>query len=263
MYYYEIRHKKERFGKPVLVAEDKLCLATGFRSVYGFDKETADRIISSRSSAGLKGKAVYADVLLIDFDDEYEEADKLRESLVERGIGFSTFNSGNRSIHFHIPHPPVFQPWLPKAHKQWIAANCPKADVSFYHPAGLFRLPLTIHEKTGKLKVEIETHQGEMIELTEPVKQKSSFRPVDLDTKSKAALKHRLFLNLTKRVGSGGRSMHISCMLARDCAKLGMSEIEALNIISKWNSNFAEPPHSVDTLEAKIEYEYRKFTTLE
>lgn len=254
-YYFEIRSSKERVGAPVLIPASKLTLTTGFRSVYGFTEETAEHIKQTRSTAGLKGTPVYAEEILIDFDDQYDEANKFRESLIKDNISFTAYDSGNRSVHFHVPHAPICEEWVPLAHKQWVLSRTKLADTSFYHAVGMFRLPLTVHEKTGKLKLVVDSHEGALLTLTKPAKPE---RITSLKADSSGKLKHRFFLNLTKRVGSGGRSTHVSCMLARDAYRLGLSEDECFAQVKKWNDNFASPPHSDDTLRSKIEYEYRK-----
>ena len=85
---YEVRPAVRRMGRVKLVSYNELDQHTGFRSMFGFDEDTVNLIKDNNSTAGLEGIPIYGDEVLIDFDDEYEAADELAETLREKGIGF-------------------------------------------------------------------------------------------------------------------------------------------------------------------------------
>ena len=98
----------------------------------------------------------HSDVVLLDFDDCKDEARKFYTFIKERGYTFRVYDSGNRSIHFHIKRDYIASSLLPKMDKAWVSKYAPKADLSLYSSMHFYRLPNTVHSETGKKKVLIE-----------------------------------------------------------------------------------------------------------
>ena len=238
----------ERHGGPKLVSSKELPALTGFRSVFGYPPETAHVIVSQDSTRNLLKRSVYTDELLVDFDDAYEAAEELRELLVSGGIAFTRYDSGNRSVHFHISVMPMRGPTVPQSQRSWIHANAPLADVTVYRHSSLFRLDGTVHTKTGKKKVLLETVKGKRlkIEVTTPTK------VVDVTPRTSTMQLERA-INIPR--AQGGRTVHAwtICNYAR---KAGFNEDEAYSMLSQWNSRKAAPPLREEVLWKKLSEAY-------
>jgi len=251
---YEHRNSKYRKGPPTLVSGKALEGLTGFRSTFGFPRETAAWIRKHESTKGMTHVSVYCDIIFVDFDDEPLQAAKAATFLQDAGIGFSLWDSGNRSIHLHIPITPIEGTWVAKAVKTWVKTNLGPSDLSFYHPAGMFRLGRTKHKKTGRHKIELKSFPGTPVLLTyEP-----AFEPKALPKLDSAQILFRWKLNLLTPKNAGGRSTHISCCLAKDAVRLGIPFEAALSQIQEWNKRFARPAHSPEAVARKVRYEYGK-----
>lgn len=155
-HYYEVRHSLRRYGKIQFATKEELSQHIGFQSAFGFDRDVMEICQKENSLKPLKALPVYCDTLLMDFDSNDEAASKFElDKLV--GINYQKFHSGNRSIHFHIKIFPIIDNSVPMRIKQWVKKHAPEADLSFYHHGGLYRLPGTIHDKTSKPKVELNS----------------------------------------------------------------------------------------------------------
>ena len=264
MIYYEHRTTKIRQGPPRLVTRDELDQRRGFRSVYGWPQEAADHVRNTGLSSGLKWFSVYSDDLLLDFDDQPAAADRAGSWLHENGIAYTMWNSGGRSVHFHIPIEPMLGQSVPVSQKQFVAATFPGADLAFYHAAGMYRLPFTAHEKNpGQYKRPIIAYHpwptGHERPLVIPMINQPMFRPsasggssrdpADLD----AILTHMLF----KTVHEGeGRNKHAFNM-AKILKDLGHDYARALDTVEAWSDGFASPPIGRTELEATVRSAYR------
>lgn len=258
MIYYEHRTTKIRQGPPRLVTRDELDQRRGFRSVYGWPIEAADHVRTTGSSAGLKWFPVYSDDLLLDFDDNPGGTQAALDCLAAAGIGYSWWDSGGRSNHFHIPIEPMLGQSVPFSQKQFVAARFPGADLAFYHAAGMYRLPGTAHEKNqGQYKTLNEQVPGKILRI--PMISQPMFRPsasggssrdpADLD----AILTHMLF----KTVHEGeGRNKHAFNM-AKILKDLGHDYARALDVVEEWSLGFASPPVGRAELEATVRSAYR------
>lgn len=239
-YFVEIRATTRRTGPIRLVPLAEVDQHTGFRSVFCYSDEVADLIRESGSTRELQGVSVYSDTLFVDFDNQ--DPGPFRQALVERGVGFQAYDSGNRSCHFHIPVEPMEGPWVPLAQKQFMKGLAPEADLSFYHAAGQYRLPRTYHSKTGRPKTLIEQVEGKLLVIpkTEPREFRISLAGSD-------ASEEYLHLLLTQRAAVGARSMHLF-KIAITGAELGKTPEDVLDDLRYWNENFAERPHSDSVL---------------
>jgi hypothetical protein len=134
----------------------------GFRSVYLIDDTGKDWVRSHNgvSGFGASGLPVWGDKLYVEFDDSLEAARELYKRLVKDCIGFKIYESGNRSIHFHINRFIEPSPFAPGSDKVFVQGIAPKADMSLYRHLQPFRIEGTIHAKTGKPKVLLEEVLG-------------------------------------------------------------------------------------------------------
>lgn len=258
-YYIEIRATVRRTGPPILVPLEDVDNYTGFRSVYAYDRTVAQEIQAQGNTFNLRGKEVYSDCLLMDFDGA--DPINFREFLKREGIGYEEWHSGGRSVHIHIPIVPVFGDWVPAAQKAWVKEHCTdRADVSFYHPAGQFRLPRTFHFKyPGRCKMLIESHPGRVLEIAKPEPKKRAHAATMLD----GATREDFFMLATEHKDEGGRRPHIWKMCVAGI-EAGMDEYDVLDHIRWWNTRFCAPPHAdavlIKQLEQAFIYVRRKTT---
>jgi hypothetical protein len=135
----------------------------GFFSICSYTADQAQRMSVDRDS--IKGEPVYLDTLYCDFDDQPEAAAAFCELLIRLSVEFTTWDSGNRSVHYHIPIVPLHGAYAPYSQKVWMASNAPGCDLSFYHASGYFRLPNTVHRKTGRRKELIDSFDGQTLDI--------------------------------------------------------------------------------------------------
>ena len=249
-YYVEIRAGVRRTGPPRLVPLDEVSKHLGFRSVFCFDADTASLINELGSTSNLRGRPVYCDVLLLDFDQG--DPVEFREWLRSSGLAFETYDSGGRSIHFHIPVEPVFGPWVPAAAKKWVQQHSKGADISFYHPAGMYRLPGTFHAKhAGRSKHLIEEGGTNKLVLTEPPARET--RPFEA-----TGSREEFFLLLLESREPGGRQPFM-WRLAMTAAQAGMELEETLENVRWWNERQAQP-HPDHIVERQCLSAYNQLT---
>lgn len=176
-----VGYKTAYEGKMSILPISKLP-STGFATVYLYDKSAIDFI---NKYSAIKGYAatnpvVYSEVFYVDFDDCEEEARNFYKYLVNEGIWFKVYNSGGRSIHFHIRRVEQHSSNLPYSDRKWIESIAPKADMSLYQATRVFRMEGTLHHRTGKKKVLIEEVKGRPLEV--PILIKPSYTYESSDT---------------------------------------------------------------------------------
>lgn len=157
---------------------ESLLTSVGFRSVYMFNQEDAEIIKDRGSSKGFKYFNLHSDCLFVDIDikNDEEEAQALAdiEKLKASNIKFSLWSSGGRSYHLHIPHELKCSRHLPYTHKLIVEKLGIHCDHSLYRANSLFRLPGTIHTRTGKEKVLLGEYGTKELKFSiqiEPVKE--------------------------------------------------------------------------------------------
>jgi hypothetical protein len=150
MYYVEAAFYVS-LRKGNMIPVDKAMRERGFRSVYMFTKEDADKIIESGNSRGFSEYIPYSDTLFVDLDDPSFLPLAL-ENLEKLGWRYTYYSSGSKGYHIHITHNQCGGYGLPDLHKELALKVHPQADVSLYRTSSLFRIPGTIHQKTGKTK---------------------------------------------------------------------------------------------------------------
>jgi hypothetical protein len=249
-YWAEIRTAVRRTHAPRLVPLDQVDQHTGFRSVFAYDDATAERIREQGGTGGLRNVPVYADTLFLDFDGH--DPSEFREWLLGSGLSGFEFDSGNRSVHFHIPMQPVFGAWVPRACKLWVKKHAPTADISFYHPAGVYRLEGTYHPKQpGRCKTLTGMWGGEALVLPEPAAER--FAPAAAEETTP----EQFYTMLLQSVAEGGRRPR-AWLLATMAAECGMSFDEATDHLLWWNQHHCHPAHSADAIIKQVESAYRR-----
>lgn len=249
-----------KHGVPVrLVHAEDIEGLTGFRSVYAYPIKTCKWIKDNWSErfqtyGTVNGMAaaqlpVYSDMLFMDFDNDEESAYKYAECLKNWNITHGIWNSGGRSIHLHIPTMPKEGPHVPYSQRtfveEWGESIGAKADTSFYHAAGLFRLPGTVHEKTGNTKVCIGGHWGNTLDydLVEPR------RPSQVDENALASV----WRMLLTPVDQGHRHLHCYKVASQASSRLGWSPESILEHLLWWNEKQDEKYRlTKDDIEVKV-----------
>lgn len=242
--YYEVRIGKTRRREPALVLKDSLDYYRGFRSVYGFPDETAEIIRTQKSTRNLGSTLLYSDELLIDFDNNESAADAAGNWASAEGLDFSVWHSGGRSIHLHIAIVPMLGLAIPYKQKKFVEKFIPGADMSFYHAAGMFRLPGTFHEKNPGMSKQILAYSaGDALNLEESLGQ-FNFEPRYTRIQNHLVNKEsqEMILNylMFKTVNEGGRNQH-AYNIARACMDLGYTFQKTKEIVAYWNSTACSP----------------------
>lgn len=248
-YYVEVRASVRRVGAPRLVPLDQIYQHTGFRSVVSYDEKVAALIREQGGTANLRGQSVYADTLFMDFDGH--DPASFREWLIASGLGYIEYESGNRSVHYHIPIKPMYGPGVTDAMKAWTKKHAPSADISFLHNAGVYRLPLTYHPKQpGKSKQVVVSRPGPLLEL-------DAVAAEQFDAADAGGSREEFFTLLTQAVGEGKRQPR-AWLLATMAAECGMEFDEASEHLLWWNTWLVDPPHEPDVIIKQVESAYRR-----
>lgn len=240
-FYYEVRRTVERHGPPVYVQHGELVGMTGFRSVYGFDRETRDMILTRGSVRDLDGLPVYSDTLFIDFDG-MEGVNVLDNALRGEGIRYEVWDTGRRGVHFHIPIAPMFGPGVPYSQLRWVREHAPgEWDGTVYRPHSVIRLPGTMHEKNpGHGKEVLWASPGKTLiipALTPPPP--TSATPGSLDGTAKP--ESVFWSNILVPKSSPGRTNRVYYLgaLAREC---GVEYEAGLEAVRNWAVTWCSPP---------------------
>ena len=220
-------------------------------STYGYPTSTAVFITDKGNTRGLKNKEIYSDVLLVDADtnDEYVA---ILEKLVNLGIEFNTYHTGNRGGHIHIPIVPMQGTRVIYSQKKWMkdVGIWELVDTSIYREGGQYRLIGATHRKTGLKKELIQEYRGELLEVPlvtpPPVAQETV---VVREGTAEARIEYAVNLMTAKTEGS--RHMHFYILYKRGL-EAGLTPDEIFDDIRWYNETLCDPPHKVSDLEKKF-----------
>lgn len=275
---YELRKTTQRTGPVRLVSQEELGQSTGFRSIYGFCEEAIKHIQDTKTTAGLRGFELYSDVLLVDFDNQPEAADKFELYLMNMGtdvtsatalqfilqIGgnykYEKYDSGGRSIHFHVPLEPMQGSTIPESQKEWMKKIAPLADMSVYKTSGMFRLTGTFHHKNrGQYKRLITKEEGQLLSIPMIQVVEYKINSIDRISTEDSDLEYILMRLLVTKVVEGtiGRNNHLFKMAAI-CRDMGIGSNECEHLVHIWNSEYCTPPLQGTGIKSTINSAYRK-----
>lgn len=251
MMIYEWRKKLVRGGPPVLSSTKPE--GAQFRSVYAFPTTTVSIIQRQQSMKNLNGKMVASDTLLIDVDDS-THVDTCRDILLQLGIGFQEYTTGNRGCHFEIPIIPMMGVNVIYSQIQWLKSVglWDMIDTSIYKPAGQFRCIGAKHRKTGQFKRLVQEYKGpKILEITTlsppPVVVKNDW----LCEEGTPESEFDFFMNVLAERGEGKRHPHMYITFqAGKAAGLERAEIE--DCIRWWNQHMTYVPHTDQAIEKKL-----------
>lgn len=137
----------------------------GFSSLYAVTSDTKEAIGQEGTTRFFKG-VVWSPHLIIDCDTD-EATQEVGTWLDEKGYSYDAFTTGNRGMHFYIATNSDPSHLLPLAHKQFVQTTFKSSgvDTSIYTHLHLFRLPGTVHEKTGRPKELFHSAKGKVLEI--------------------------------------------------------------------------------------------------
>lgn len=162
-YIYRLFSTTADYGpRPSFVDTSKTELL-GFASLYQVTKETAEAVEQAGTVKGFKG-IVWSKRLWIDFDDE-DAARRADSKLKEMGYDYVCYTTGNRGLHYGILRNHAPSHLLPLLDKAWVKEHFPDADTSIYTHLHPFRIPGTLHEKTGRPKTLLFERGGRSLVL--------------------------------------------------------------------------------------------------
>lgn len=261
-FYVEIRAAVKRTGRVNLVPYNDKYRYVGFTSVYGFPKEAANKILKSNNTKRLDIFPVYSDVLYVDFDNAEEAAERFEDRIQQ--YNYEKYNSGGRSVHFHIPIKPMYGKNVPASQKKWVAdmsdfGEGPTADLTIYRHASLYRLPGTYHSKNpGRKKELVYKQQAAYIEpLTIENLPKVEF---GMSNPGYVAEDPKFFYSMlgkliNKEVDSGGRHKH-AYKIVMAARSSGLDIDRAKELLYKWNNQMCHPPKGEWELDKLIKWVY-------
>ena len=238
---YEYRPHLLRYGAPQLMPIEAAKGIVGFSSIYGFPAETARCIEDSGSTKDIYGMPLYSDILYLDYDSD-EGVEEARQILINMGVGFERFTTGNRGCHFHITTKPMTGPLVPSIQKAYVDLTFPHADLSIYKYTGIIRNTGTWHLKNpGKRKELVEEVSGKrlIIDLSPP-KDRDQTRVfyADLDPEEADIILGQRLLN---PISEGGRNNGLYILAYM--AKVAMyDKAAARDMLWQYNCTMIQPP---------------------
>lgn len=240
----------QRSGKLEFAQHQLLHLYTGFRSVYAFAARERDLLLSQQHMRRITHLPVIAIELLVDFDDHVDEAYAFRQLLDDRAIMYNMYDSGNRSVHFHIATTRQEGAWVPYAQREWVRQTAPAADLTVYRHTGLFRLPYTWHEKNpGHRKKLIVAQRGAMLDIP---RLEPKLVSVPVTAIGAADAQAKLAYGLRKHQVAGGRRVH-AWFLGAMAYDAGLGLDEAINMVLEWSQGYSYPVLDPDVVVTKVE----------
>jgi len=232
---------------------------TGFRGVYCFSEEIARIIRKSERSVGFDSFPVFSNELMLDFDHGIDEAKKAIKFAKDRDLSYSLFFSGAKGYHIEIPTVAKFGRNVPYSQKVLASRLRLECDLSLYRHASLYRLPGTVHDKTGKKKELLETYMGEAIldyNLQDMPQATFNFEGVE-DSDSFEIVLNRITL-LYKNPPDPRLSRTQKLFgIAAEIRKAGMCDVTATNLLLALNESWGDRGKDVQTVQRVIKEAFR------
>jgi hypothetical protein len=252
--FYLITPSHFHTSTPEFVHRDNLPSRTGFSSLYAVTKESAQAIVSARTTKGFKG-VVWSPELKMDFDT-YESGRRAESKLKEMGYGYTIYDTGGRGVHFTIPvfgqHPSHV---LPRLQNGFVGENFPEADKSIYTHLHLFRLEGTVHERTGGIKQSIGEYAGKILDLRDYTPRDESRREGKTQEKTEVSVFscNRVMFN-SHPVDSGDRHRALVKLCYALKEEAGANKEFALMWMNQVNLSYSEPKeqHEVEKIIGSI-----------
>lgn len=251
---YFIEQTRDKFHTAHFVPESKINNYTGFRSMFKYHNTAMKQATEARTVKVLaESELISCDTVFVDFDDNQPNANKFEKWLKEESFVFERWDSGGRSDHFHIPILPLFGSSCPKQIKKFMASfKLDGLDLSFYHYAGLFRLPGTEHHRTGKQKILVEQFDGDCLlqipELITETKKPTVFGKFDgdLDYLSFALIQITNYIGVSPKTGNRNSVLFEIASHLRDA---GLERDTAFDLLVKMDETWLDQSKGEEEVE--------------
>lgn len=256
-YFYHVRPTKVRRGKPIMLPLEALENQTGFASLYGVNNLTKAKIQRVGHLRDLHQVKLFADKIVIDFDDSPIEAENFWRKCKENKWAADLYLIGGwHSAHVVLSHKDLFELDLNLRHKEWARLNAPGCDLSIYKPSGIIRCEGNQHEtRIGEYKEWTAACAGADIELPPIPERKLSKRQYeardDID-EEEAALDNMIMT----AIAAPGRN-NFAYGIAKKCAEIGKEFEYAERILDVWNRIYCNPPLGQEKIEHALRSGYR------
>ncbi len=254
-YFNEVRSSKIRTGPLSLVPTEELGNHVGFQSVYSFPEDLASMLLKRGHTRDLSVEDVYSSVLYLDYDENPEAAARFKEYLIQHNLRFEQFNSGGRSVHYHVAIEPMLGTNVATSQLEWTGIHAPGRDPSIYRPAAMWRMEGTYHAKTRGRKEIVDSRDGNalVIPSVERVIAKREFEPRSEEGEHRSIVS---FLVMQEVYKGGGRNPH-AFKIAAHCRDAGIDSIETRKIIGNWSETNSHPPLRERELDTLIRSAFR------
>lgn len=233
-------------------AIDTICKGynPGYRSVYGFDEDSATKIMKSGSSKGMDKYPVYTDELILDIDDPRDLAGWL-VVLSHQNLHHDVYESGGKGFHIIIPLTKLVSGYeVPYSMRTWVESQGLSCDLSLYQAGRLISLPGRIHTITNKPKKFISTYHGQPLEL--PMIKAPEFKFNKVSESSEDSLKlglAQLDIMANNPPSPGNRHMTI-WKAAKSLANGGLDYEVVLNLMIVINNSWPNPKTNLEVEQA-------------
>jgi hypothetical protein len=256
-YKYHLYSPRPDYGSGIPHFIDELA-PSGFISLYSVTRETAEAITAAGTARGFKC-IVWSERLWLDVDS-YESADRVEERLNELAYEFSSFDTGGRGVHFGIIRTSPPSHLLPLQDRTWVKEHFPEADSSIYTHLHPFRLPGTIHQKTGGQKRLVGEHPGRALELPpyERIQNDGSPRDIQLSLHSNGqkSIFDQFFIQRNSEPAKAGERHPQLVRLIYALRDNGYDVNVARFWVNEVNKRF-QPPKGQDEIEKALGSIYR------
>lgn len=229
---------------------------TGFRTISQFSEDDVLLASEAGTISALDDTSIYIDTLFVDFDNTPANADTFRDWLIENDYCFELYHSGSRSQHFHVSICPLESKAAAKSLKQFMITTFGEGfcDQSLYSYTSLFRLPDTIHEKTGNRKTLLEKQGFYRIKID--LVDKQIFDEVDLDISTLEYAMIR-YTSLLGNAPSNGNRSQVLWSMAKSFAESSISYITAEELMMALNESWGRDGKEVNKVRSQLNYAYK------
>jgi len=248
----------KRNGK--MVAATELAKRTGFRSLYGFSEEDAKVIVDEGASRGFSRFPVYAEQLVLDFDEGYDDnCKRMVKWCKQEGYSYTLWVSGSKGYHLEIEAVPKYSKEVPFSQQKLLQSLAIETDYSLYQHSRLYRLPNTVHAKTGKRKVVQESYMGEYLLDYELLNSGYVFNK--LQTEYDESSFEVAMRRVTSRYGNPlpkteSRTQWLWAT-AKKFSEAGMSRQTTLEMITYLNKSWGDQAKDADTIARVVREAYK------
>lgn len=210
---------------------------TGFRTTAQFSEDDVLAASEAGTISALDDTPLYLDTLFVDFDNSPANADTFRDWLIEHDYCFELYHSGSRSQHFHVNICPLESKSASKSLKQFMIDTFGEGfcDQSLYSYTSLFRLPGTIHEKTGNPKTLLERQGFNAVKIDLVDKQVFDELVLDLSGLEYSLIR---YVNLLETPATNGNRSQTLWQLAKSFAEAGLTYSCAEELLLKLNESW-------------------------